>query len=310
MQSVRRLDNREVFRQGGGMISRRRFLLATTAALLTGSRARAAEPFWPVVTFTKPFQRATYARTAEIVGEVGWQGIELPLRAKGQIEPERVEEELPKMVEALKARGLMVGTITTDIVAVSTAHAEKVLRTAKALGITRYRLGSFRYRDDEHPGAQLDALKPQLRELAALNQQLGVRGGIQNHSGERYIGCAVWDIFELVRDLDPQALGICFDIGHATLEGGLSWKLAARLMEPWMVCVYVKDFRWEREAQGFAPKWGPLGEGMVRREFFDWLRKSSYRGPISQHCEYLNGDTPENLAAMKKDWAVLRGWVS
>ncbi len=292
------------------MFSRRNFLLATTAAMLTRRHTHAAEADWPVVTFTKPFQKTSYTRTAEIVSEVGWQGIELPLRAKGQIEPERVEEELPKMVEALKARGLTVGTITTDIVAVSTAHAEKVLRTAKALGITRYRLGSFRYRDDEHPKAQLEALKPQLRELAAMNQQLGVRGGIQNHSGDRYVGCAVWDIFELVRDLDPQALGICFDIGHATLEGGQSWKLEARLMEPWMVCVYVKDFRWEREAKGFAPKWGPLGEGMVRREFFDWLRRSSYRGPISQHCEYLTGDTAENLAAMKKDWAVLRSWVS
>ena len=81
-------------------------------------------------------------------------------------------------------------------------------------------------------------------------------------------------------------------------------------MEPWMVCVYVKDFRWERGAKGFEPKWGPLGEGMVKREFFAWLRKSSYRGPISQHCEYLVGDTPENIAQFKKDWAVLREWTS
>jgi sugar phosphate isomerase/epimerase len=292
------------------MLSRRTFLRTTATAALAAPLTRAAEPAWPVITFTKPFQQAGYARTAEIVSDVGWRGIELPLRAKGQIEPERVEEELPKMVEALKARGLSVDLITTDIVTTNTAHAEKVLRTAKALGITRYRTGFYRYKGDESPKAQIDALKPQFRDLAAMNKQLGMRGGVQNHSGSGYIGCAVWDIFELVRELDPAALGICFDIGHATLEGGQSWPVEARLMEPWMVCVYVKDFRWERGAKGFEPKWGPLGEGMVRREFFAWLRKSSYRGPISQHCEYLVGDTPENIAQFKKDWAVLREWTS
>jgi hypothetical protein len=56
---------------------------------------------------------------------VGWQGIELPLRANGQIEPERVADDLPKMVEALKKRGLQVGLITTDIVATSTPHRRR-----------------------------------------------------------------------------------------------------------------------------------------------------------------------------------------
>jgi sugar phosphate isomerase/epimerase len=156
---------------------------------------------------------------------------------------------------------------------------------------------------------QLDALKPQLRDLAAMNREIGVRGGIQNHSGASYVGCAVWDIFELIRDLDPAALGTCFDIAHATLEGGLSWQLESRLMEPWFVCVYVKDFAWERENNGFIPQWGPLGRGAVRREFIQWLKKSSYRGPISLHVEYISGDSPKEIAQMKADQVVLREWL-
>jgi sugar phosphate isomerase/epimerase len=291
--------------------SRRSFLQSLAGGVFTVTfAANSAETAsWPVIGFTKPFQKATPDRTAEIVSEVGWSGIELPLRAKGQIEPERVEEDLPKLVEVLKKRGLNVGLITTDIIAVDTPHTEKVLRTAKALGIARYRTGYYRYDANVSPQKQLAEIKPKFRELAALNRQLGVRAGLQNHSGAGMVGCAVWDIFELIRDLDPADIGICFDIGHATLEGGTSWPVEARLMEPWLTCVYVKDFSWERGVKGFEPKWGPLGNGMIRREFFDWLRKSSYRGPISLHVEYITGDTPENLAQMKRDQAKLREWI-
>jgi sugar phosphate isomerase/epimerase len=292
--------------------SRRSFLRTVSAAALAAPfAARAESPaISPLIYFSKGIQKTTYDRTAEVVADVGWQGIELPLRAKGQIEPERVEEELPKMVEALKKRGLVVGLITTDITGPDTPHAEKVLRTAKALGITRYRMGFVRYDLKKSIKEQIDAVKPQCRDLAALNKQLGVRGGWQNHSGSTMMGCAVWDLFELVRDLDPASLGVCFDIGHATLEGGLSWPVEARLMMPWFVCVYVKDFAWERGKKGgFDPKWGPLGQGAVRKEFFDWLKTSGYRGPISQHCEYLEGDGPEQIEQMKKDCAVLKGWL-
>ena len=295
--------------------SRREFLTHTAtaaAALALGVNARGADaaPRFQIIGFTKPFQKLDYERTADVVAEVGWSGIELPLRANGQIKPEAVEEELPKMVDALKKRGLIVGQITTDIVNPQTPHAEKILRTAKALGIARYRLGFFRYSGDKPVLAQLDALKPGLRDLAAMNKEIGMRGGIQNHSGATHIGCAVWDIHELVRDLDPRAIGISYDIGHGTLEGGTSWPVQARLMEPFMACVYVKDFAWVKGAKGYEAKWGPLGEGMVRREFFDWLKKSPYEGPISQHVEYIEGAGPEQIATMKKDCAVLKSWLA
>ncbi|HET6407750.1 MAG TPA: sugar phosphate isomerase/epimerase family protein [Chthoniobacteraceae bacterium] len=292
-------------------LSRRSFLKTLgSAALASPLTGRSADPApWPVLGFTKPFQKASFDRTAEIVSEIGWSGIELPLRAKGQIEPERVEEELPRLVDTLRKRNLTVGVITTDIVGADSPHTEKVLRTAKALGITRYRPGYYRYDSKVSPQKQLAELKPRVRELAALNRQLGVRAGFQNHSGAGMIGCAVWDLFELIRDLDPADIGVSFDIGHATLEGGSSWPVEARLIEPWLVAVYVKDFSWQRGAKGFEAKWGPLGEGMIRPEFFDWLRKSSFRGPISLHVEYISGDTPENLTQMKRDQARLREWI-
>ena len=282
-----------------------------SAALTLGACAQAASgDRFQLITFTKPFQKLSFDDTADLVAEVGWKGVECPVRKKGQVLPERVEDDLPRLQEALRKRQLDLTLLTTDVKDAADPLTQKVLRTASRLGVKRYRLTFFHYDMAKPLPPQLADLKAQLRDLAALNRELGLHGGIQNHSGRSYIGAPVWDIHEVVRDLDPQHLGICFDIGHATLEGGTSWPIEARLMEPYLACVYVKDFAWRKGEKGWAAEWGPLGEGMVRREFFDWLKKSSYQGPISQHCEYLSGGGPEERAQMKKDFAVLKSWLA
>jgi hypothetical protein len=79
------------------------------------------------------------------------------------------------------------------------------------------------------------------------------------------------------------------DIGHASVEGGLSWPIEARLMERRLTAVFVKDFLWQRTDRGWREQWVPLGEGMVDRAFFQWLKTTNFSGPISQHHEYDHG---------------------
>lgn len=297
-------------------ISRRQFLAgsaAAIAALTAGLDALAAPATtprrYPLLAFSKPFQDLSPDATAELVAEVGWDGIECPVRKGGQIEPEKVEDALPAMVEALRKRGKTVGMITTDITRPD-ARAEKVLRTAAKLGITRYRTGAWRYAKDKPIQAQLDELKITVRDLAALNQSLGITGGIQNHSGADSVGAAGWDLYELIRNLDPKHLGVCFDIGHATLEGGYSWPVQARLLEPFFAVVYVKDFAWTKTPKGARAEWTPLGDGLIHREFLTWLKTTNYAGPISQHHEYpLPKDRAECVAMYRKDLKLLDQWL-
>ncbi|MEZ0385802.1 MAG: twin-arginine translocation signal domain-containing protein, partial [Verrucomicrobium sp.] len=91
-------------------MNRRQFLQRTSLALGAAGLASAslpstlmaqekkAQPF-QIIAFSKPFQTFSPKETADFVAEVGWDGIECPVRAKGQVLPERVEEDLPKMVE-------------------------------------------------------------------------------------------------------------------------------------------------------------------------------------------------------------------
>ena len=295
-------------------LSRREFVTLLAAAIpgaqpsaaIAGEAAR-----FKIIAFSKPFANLNFEDTADLVADVGWDGIECPVRSKaGHILPERVEDDLPRMVEALGKRGKEVAIVTTEFTSLDPL-AEKVLRTAARLGIRKYRLGFTKYVKDKPIPETLREVGAALRDLAAFNRELGLQGGWQNHSGVDYVGAPVWDLWTMIKDLDPRAIGICFDIGHATLEGGLSWPIQARLMEPYYVAVFLKDFRWEKTEKGWQPIWCNFGEGAVQKNFLTNLKKSSFPGPLCQHHEYKTlGTGGEMIANMKKDLATLREWLA
>jgi sugar phosphate isomerase/epimerase len=267
-------------------------------------------PPYPIIGFTKPFQKFTADQTADLVSRVGWDGIECPVRAKGQIEPEKVADDLPSFLEVMRRRKLEVSLVATDITSMKTPHAERVLRALARANIKRLRLGFFRYPNEGSPTQHLKELGAALRDIAAACQDLGLQAGFQNHSGHQFVGAPVWDVYSLIHDLNPKHIGYCFDIGHATLEGGLSWPLQARLAEPFLTAVLVKDFYWQRENGSWNDTWCPLGEGMVQRRFFEWLKNTGYRGPICQHHEYPLGDRKLMMAHFKHDLKILKEWLA
>ncbi|MBL9136866.1 MAG: sugar phosphate isomerase/epimerase [Verrucomicrobiales bacterium] len=302
-----------------GPASRRQFLVSTWSALGVLAcgihpAARAAvstphTPRFPIIGFSKPFQSLDPEQTSDLVTRVGWDGIEIPLRPKGQVEPERAPDDLPRFAEALRRSGRAIHLAATDITSLKTPHAETVLRTLSRLGIRRLRLGFFQYPADRSPADHLKDLAPALRDIADACRDLGLQAGFQNHSGDRQVGAPIWDVYSLLKDLDPRHIGFCFDIGHATIEGGLSWPIDARVAEPFLTAVLVKDFVWKKGNARWQESWCPLGEGMVNRSFFEWLKKTRFQGPICQHHEYPLGPGDEMISSFQRDLGVLRQWL-
>jgi sugar phosphate isomerase/epimerase len=296
-------------------LSRREFIAhaaiasATLATSASSFAADAASKKYKIITFTKPFRMLNADETAKLVAEVGWDGVELPVRAKDtQFTPAQADEQLPKFVDALRANGgREVSILTTDITEANAA-AEKLLRLATRLGIKRYRLGFYRYANDKSIPQQLTEITAKLRDLAAMNKELGLNGGFQNHSGNGYVGAPVWDVWTMIHDLDARHIGFCFDIGHATLEAGQSWPTNFRLASSHLTAVFVKDFYWNKTDKGWAPKWCPLGEGSVSPKFFAQLKSSKFDGPICQHNEYDMGN--DEMSFYKRDFATLKKWLA
>jgi sugar phosphate isomerase/epimerase len=306
----------------------RRALLSTGAALCASrfpspaAEEKPASGKLKVAIFSKHLQFLRGEALATGAAEIGFDGIDLAVRKGGHVEPERVRQDLPNLVAIIRSHGLEVPMLTTDIVDANTPHAEDVLKVMSELGIHHYRWGTIRYDSDRPIAKQLDELKPRVAKLAALNSRYQAGAMYHTHSGIGLVGASIWDLYIVLKDFDPQAVGVNYDIGHATIEGGLGgWINSMRITGPHLRGVAVKDFLWEKDKRGWKANFKPLGTGMVHfPQCFSMLAAAHFSGPLQLHFEYPlggadNGKTSitipkeEVFAAMKRDLQQLRTYL-
>jgi sugar phosphate isomerase/epimerase len=299
-------------------LSRRQFtstLLAASLAPAT-TRARAQEPAAagvavagpqsPILLFSKHLPDLAWGDLGAAVKAAGFDGVDLTVRPAGHVLPERVSDDLPRAVAAIRDAGSMVGMLTTGLTQPD-ATARAVMRAARAADVPRLKAGYYRYAFADVK-RELSEATAAFRGLVAMAGEAGVLVAYHNHSG--YVGAPVWDALKMIDGLPATATGLYFDVRHATVEGGeAGWRVAVQLAAPHLRMLAMKDFYWEKARNG---RWRvvdcPIGEGMV-----DWktyraeLRSARFSGPISLHVEYdPGGSTPVEkrdrmLEAMVRD---------
>jgi sugar phosphate isomerase/epimerase len=273
-------------------IRRRDLAAAFGAVFLAAGRQAALAPAkgaLKISVFSKHFHWTDWRETAAIARDIGFDGVNLTVRQGGHVMPERVREDLPRAADVIRSAGLELPMITTGIVDISSPHAEAILRTAGRLGIRYYRWGGFLYTHAQSIPRQLADFAARTKELVDLNKELDICGMYHTHSGIDRVGASIWDLWYIFRTFDPRYVGVNYDIGHATVEGGCGgWINSARLTAPMMRGVAVKDFKWGLNAGGrWQPQWCRPGEGMVNfAKFFTLLRASGFSGPFQLHYEY------------------------
>jgi sugar phosphate isomerase/epimerase len=276
-----------------------------------------------VAVFSKHLQFLQGNELARTAADLGFDGIDLTVRVGGHVEPARAAEDLPPLVSLIRQHALEVPMVTTDIVDAASPNAHTVLKTLGKLGIRYYRWGGFKYRDDQPLAGQFEGFRQRAAGLAALNAEYKVCAMYHTHSGVDLVGAPVWDIFQILENLDPNAVSINYDVGHATVEGGLGgWIDSFRLASARIRGVAFKDFLWQRNARGiWEPAWIPLGQGMVRfPKFLSLLSGTAFDGPVQLHFEYpLGGGNDgkrqltipreEVFSAMRRDLRKLRAYL-
>jgi len=224
----------------------------------------------------------------DLAAEAGFDAIEWNVRAGGHVSPERVAEDLPRAVERTRKAGMAVTMITTSIQDSQSRHAESILRTMQALGIRYYRGGEyFRYDYAVPQTTQLEALRQRIATLVPLNERFGTTWAYHTHSAPGMIGGNVWDIVSVIRGLDPARIALNYDTGHTTVRGGNGWLDDARLAEPFVACLAVKDVRWQQGPRGWRAEFVPIGEGQVDfAAVARFLKASRFSGPVNIHYEH------------------------
>jgi sugar phosphate isomerase/epimerase len=257
---------------------------------------------WPIGLVSRHVQWTDLEGAIDVARRIGFDEIEWNVRAGAHVLPERVEEDLPRAVDLTRKAGLDVRMITTSIQDARSPHAEAILATASGLGIKVYRGGEyFRYDYGGNLAQQLEALKPRIATLAALNEKYDTTVAYHTHSSRGIIGGNIWDFWTVLRDFHPRFVGLNYDIGHATARGGLGWVDGAHVVAPMIRAAAIKDFRWtkghrdqdralrakEPDTVAWGVDWQPLGDGMVDfPRFFTFLKTIRFSGPINLHLEH------------------------
>lgn len=267
--------------------------------------------------FSKHLQFLNYNEMAAAAVDMGFDGLDVTVRPKGHVAPERALNDLPKVVTAMKKYGMRPGMMTTNIWEVNNPEEKQVLQTASALKFTHYRTAWLTYPDDRTIMESQSSYKQQALALELLNKELGLIGCYQNHAGS-HVGAPIWDLIPILEATNNEHIGTQYDIRHAVVEGGSSWELGLRRIRPFIKSIVIKDFKWGVVNGKWQPINTPLGEGMVDfKRYFSLLKKYEINVPVSLHLEYdLGGaehgaseitiDKKEVFGQMKKDLNFLR----
>jgi sugar phosphate isomerase/epimerase len=261
--------------------------------------------------FSKHLADLNVSDLAAAVIDMGYDGIDLTVRPGGHVLPERVTDDLPRALDAIRGKGTSVAMITTGLISASDPTARPILQAASRAGITLVKPGYWKYALKD-VRAEINSMVRDLAGLAAMAKEYGLEIGVHNHTG--YIGASIWDVAPHMDTLDPRSVGYYFDPRHAVVEGGgIGWKTATLLVAPRLKMIAVKDFYWEKHAGAWRIASCPIGDGMVDWPWFAAaIVASRFAGPISQHFEYeIPGATAKDvqqntIRAGTRDLAFIR----
>jgi sugar phosphate isomerase/epimerase len=273
-------------------ISRRTALAMTGAALAatlspgtspageaTGPSAAAARP--PLTIFSRQLHWVGFEDAIEMAVAAGFGGIAWTVRKDAHIAPENVARDLPRAVELTRKAGLGTPHIVTAINDADTPHAEAMVETAAGLGIRTYRIQTSAYDLKSSMPAQLEALRPRMAGLVKLNERHGATAVIHTHIG--LVAGGVWDTWLLLREFDPERIGINFDSGYGTAGVGAGWMQAVQFARRHIRMLSLKDFRWRQT----TPEICVPGQGVVDyAAVLGYFQSTDFRGPVEIQYEY------------------------
>ncbi|TBN04833.1 hypothetical protein EYD45_06110 [Hyunsoonleella flava] len=256
---------------------------------------------YPISFFTKPLDKYGPDFFMDTLKMAGTDGLDLTVRPKGCVLPERVENDLPKIVEMAKQKGLTVEMITSNITKADVTLAEKVLSTATKNGVKHYRLGYYKYDKNLGVRSSIEKIKSEMEALAEMNRRIGIQGGYQNHAGT-WFGASMWDLAEVLQDIPKAWMSSQFDIRHAVCEGNKSWIIAMQLLAEKIGSIAIKDFTWDIDGGQSKVKKLPLGEGIVDFDlFFKTIKTLGIVAPITLHMEHdLLSTEDEGLSLLQQ----------
>ena len=243
--------------------------------------------------FTKPWPDKPLAELGDFVRDLGFAGIELPVRPGFQVAPENVNRDLPEAAKTLADRGVKIGSVAgpTDRVTIEACGRAgvPVIRVCPSIDM---RIGYMA--TEKKIRAEYNALLPVLADN-------GVAIGVQNHCGYD-VGSAI-GIMHLIENYNPKQIGAVLDLAHCGLDGEPDDMAIDIVWSHLLIVNFKSAFRVRKEGPevrdaAWEVYWTCGGHGITNwQKSAEELKRRGFGGDICLTAEYSRRDMADRIIA-------------
>ena len=227
----------------------------------------------------------------EFVREMGFDGIELPVRPGFQVQPDNIAQDLPVAVKTLEKSGVKVFSVAGNV-------DEVTISVLGEVGIPILRTMA-RIEADETYRAAEERFKRLYDSLVPALDNSKVTIGLQNHSGP-FI-CHAVGLMRLIESFDPKHVAAVWDPAHCVLQGEPP-RMAVDILGSHLCMVNLKNPMWRRRTGSEAENvqwyryWTNGPQGLLSwPEVASELNNREYRGVVCLCAEYTDKEHTERL---------------
>ena len=255
----------------------------------------------PFIVFTKYWKTHSLSQLADTLAPLGFDGVELPVRSGFQIEPSCADQELYHAQKQLSDAGL-------PILSVAAPLEEKVFYGCAQAGIEQIRI-MFTGQNPKIPYFQRKKeMQSILSHALFWCRDYGVKIAVQPHYGP---GIAQsMELYDLIKDYDPQYIGAIWDAGHAGLAGEAP-EQGLDILWPYLTGINLKSAYYlpskaaPSEEILYQPYFTEGREGLCSwNRATQYLRSHNFTGYVCIFAEYT--DLSQTLMLTKKDLLYAR----
>ena len=242
--------------------------------------------------FTKPWRAETPDELAELVKNLGFDGIEFPLRDGYQAEPASAETELPKLAAKFLEYGLKIYSIASgteeNIFAACAEASVPLIRIMFGHDLNR------NYHETERE------MKKTIEGFLPLCEKYRIKVGVQQHCGPGVNNSM--EMLHLLEGYDPKLVGGVWDAAHSGLAGeepeqalDVIWDYLC--LVNFKNAAYIRTNGPEADEAAYDRYFTTGSQGLCSwRRALAHLNKKGYAGNICMPVEYTDYANTEKYA--------------